>query len=325
MAVTNFLVTSLPDYVQTNRDILIKSFGLVGDGTRRHIGLQTGIKKDAYLNFLDLSTVLQDGSNCAFNPLDSITLSQREINTAAIKVDGQICPETLLGKYAEYLVRVNATENELPFEQYILDMLVASINKKIENLIWKGDTASTDPDLKWIDGFLKQFTADNDVVKVTIGAGTSAYEGIQQVYMALPDEAIERGAVIFAAPSIYRAFIQDLISLNYSAYAGPNGTNPDEFLFPGSTVRVVRTPGLGGSLSIVGTFGDNLVYGTDMENDHEDVDLWWSQDDRVFKYQVKWNSGVAYHFPDQIVVGTFAAAPSALGICPCNAAPSDGE
>ena len=325
MAVTNFLVTSLPDYVQTNREVLIKSFGLVGTGTRRHIGLQTGIKKDAYLNFLDLSTVLQDGSNCAFNPLDSITLSQREINTAAIKVDGQICPETLLGKYAEYLVRVNATENELPFEQYILDMLVASINKKIENLIWKGDTASTDPDLKWIDGFLKQFTADNDVVKVTIGAGTSAYEGIQQVYMALPDEAIERGAVIFAAPSIYRAFIQDLISLNYSAYAGPNGTNPDEFLFPGSTVRVVRTPGLGGSLSIVGTFGDNLVYGTDMENDHEDVDLWWSQDDRVFKYQVKWNSGVAYHFPDQIVVGTFAAAPSALGICPCNAAPSDGE
>ena len=325
MAVTNFLVTSLPDYVQTNREVLIKSFGLVGTGTRRHIGLQTGIKKDSYLNFLDLSTVLQDGSNCAFNPLDSITLSQREINTAAIKVDGQICPETLLGKYAEYLVRVNATENELPFEQYILDMLVASINKKIENLIWKGDTASTDPDLKWIDGFLKQFTADNDVVKVTIGAGTSAYEGIQQVYMALPDEAIERGAVIFAAPSIYRAFIQDLISLNYSAYAGPNGTNPDEFLFPGSTVRVVRTPGLGGSLSIVGTFGDNLVYGTDMENDHEDVDLWWSQDDRVFKYQVKWNSGVAYHFPDHIVVGTFAAAPSALGICPCNAAPSDGE
>ena len=317
MAVTNFLVTSLPDYVQTNRDILIKSFGLVGDGTRRYIGLQTGIKKDAYLNYLDLATVFQDGSDCAFNPLDSITLSQREIETAAIKVDGQICPETLLGKYAEYLVRINATENDLPFERYIIDMLVAKINKKIETLIWQGDTSSANPDLKWINGFLKQFTADTDVVTVSIGAGTSAYEGIQQVYMALTDEAIERGAVIFAAPSIYRAFIQDLISLNYSAYAGPNGTNPDEFLFPGTNVRVVRTPGLAGSLKLVGTFGDNLVYGCDMENDHEDIDLWWSQDDRVFKYQVKWNSGVAYQFPDQVVVGTFAAAPSALGICPC--------
>ena len=319
MAVTNFLVTSLPDYVQTNRDILIKSFGLVGDGTRRHIGLQTGIKKDAYLNYLDLATVLQDGSDCAFNPLDSITLSQREIETAAIKVDGQICPETLLGKYAEYLVRINATENDLPFERYILDMLVAQINKKIEKLIWQGDTSSSDPDLKWINGFLAQFAADSNVVTVSIASGSSAYEGIQAVYMSLTDEAIERGAVIFAAPSIYRAFIQDLISLNYSAYAGPNGTNPDEFLFPGTNVRVVRTPGLAGSLKLVGTFGDNLVYGCDMENDHEDIDLWWSQDDRVFKYQVKWNSGVAYHFPDQVVVGTFAAAPSALGICPCKA------
>ena len=128
MAVTNFLVTSLPDYVQTNRDILVKSFGLVGTGTRARIGLQTGIKKDAYLNYLDLTPTFQDGSDCAFNPLDEITLSQREINTAPIKVDGQICPETLLGKYAEYLVRINATENDLPFERYIIDALIAQIN-----------------------------------------------------------------------------------------------------------------------------------------------------------------------------------------------------
>lgn len=315
MAVTNFLVSTLPAYVQTNRDILIKSFALVGTDTRRRIGLQTGIKKDAYLNYLDLDPVLQDGSGCAFNPLDEINLTQREINTAAIKVDGQICPETLLGKYAEYLVRVNATENELPFERYIIDMLVAQINKKIETLIWQGDTSGSD----LIDGFLTQFAADGSVVPVSIGAGTSAYEGIQAVYMALTDEAMERGAYIFVSPSIYKAFIQDLISLNFSAYAGPNGTNPDEFMFPGSNVRVVRTAGLTGSLQIVGTFGDNLVYGTDMENDNEDVDLWWSQDDRVFKYEVKWNSGVAYHFPDQVVLGTFAAAPSALGICPCAA------
>ena len=129
--VTNFLVSSLPDYVQTNREILVKSFGLVGTATRSRIGLQTGIKKDAYLNYLDLSAVFQDGSSCAFNPLDEITLTQREISTAAIKVDGQICPETLLGKYAEYLVRINATENDLPFEQYIVDTLIAQINKGI--------------------------------------------------------------------------------------------------------------------------------------------------------------------------------------------------
>ena len=59
-----------------------------------------------------------------------------------------------------------------------------------------------------------------------------------------------------------------------------------------------------GSNAIVGTFADNLTYLTDVDGDEVDVDLWWSQDDRLFKWQVKWTSGVAYYFPAQIVLGT---------------------
>ena len=318
MAVTNFLVTSLPDYVQTNRDILVKSFGLVGTGTRARIGLQTGIKKDAYLNYLDLTPTFQDGSDCAFNPLDEITLSQREINTAPIKVDGQICPETLLGKYAEYLVRINATENDLPFERYIIDALIAQINKGIETLIWVGDSSGTDP----IDGFLTQFSADSDVITATLTSVADAYTAVKTVYFAMPEETLDKGGVIFVDPAIFRALLNDLVVLNYYHYDMGNG-NPEEILLPGTDVRVVKTPGLASTNAIVGTFAENLVYGCDMENDHEDIDLWWSQDDRVFKYQVKWNSGVAYHFPDQIVFGVMDDAPVPMGVCPCAAPAAD--
>lgn len=311
MAVTNFLVNSLPAYVQDNRDIIVKNFALVGTDTRRRIGLQTGIKKDAYLNYLDLAPVLQDGAGCGFNPLDEITLSQREINTAAIKVDGEICPETLLGKYAEYLVRISATENDLPFEQYIVDALVAEINKKIEKLIWLGDTSSNDANLKWINGFIAQMSADASVIPVSIASGQTAYQGILAVYLAMPDEAVERGAKIFVSPAIFRLFLQGLVAANLYHYAGPVNEFPHEFILPGADAVVVSTPGLAGDLNIVGTFGDNLVYGCDAENDNESIDLWWSQDARTFRYQVKWNSGVAYHFPAQVVLGTFAAAPTA--------------
>lgn len=318
MAVTNFLVTSLPDYVQTNRDILVKSFGLVGTGTRARIGLQTGIKKDAYLNYLDLTPTFQDGSDCSFKPLDEITLSQREINTAAIKVDGQICPETLLGKYAEYLVRINATENDLPFERYIIDALIAQINKGIETLIWMGDSSGSDP----IDGFLAQMSADSDVITATLTGIADAYTAVKAVYFSMPEETLDKGGVIFVDPAIFRALLNDLVVLNYYHYDMGNG-NPEEILLPGTDVRVVKTPGLANSKAIVGTFADNLVYGCDMENDHEDIDLWWSQDDRVFKYQVKWNSGVAYHFPDQIVLGAMDDAPVPMGVCPCAAPAAD--
>ena len=319
MAVTNFLVSSLPAYVKQNEDLLVKNFALVGTDTRRRIGRQFGIKKDAYLNYLDLAPTLQDGSACGFDPLDEITLSQRTIETAAIKVQGQICPETLLGKWGEYLVRINATEHDLPFEEYIVDALVRELNKKIEKLIWLGDTSSANTDLKWIDGFIVQMSADASVIPVAI-SGTTAFEGIREVYLAIPEEALERGAEIYVSPSIFRNFVNDLVVLNYYHYAGPQDEAPSEFIFPGSDVRVVKTAGLSGDLNIVATFPENLVYGCDGENDQESIDIWWSEDNRVFRYEAKWNSGVAYHFPDQIVLGTFAAAPDAMGICPCTPA-----
>ena len=311
MAVTNFLVNSLPAYVQTNQDIIVRNFALVGGGTRAKIGLQTGIKSSAYLNYLDLAPELQDGAGCGFNPLDSITISQRTLETALIKVDGEICPESLVGKYAEYLVRIAATENDLPFEEYILRALTDEINKKIEKLIWLGDKTSQSADLKWIDGFVTMMTADQLVVKKTIASGSTALQGINQVYAAMTDEAVERGGVIFVSNGIYRLFLMGLVNANLFHYSGPQDEAPMEYILPGTNVRVISTPGLSGDLNIVGTFADNLVYGCDGEGDNESVDLWWSQDNRTFRYQVKWNSGVQYRYPEQVVLGTFAAAPTA--------------
>ena len=293
MASTNFVVSSLPAYVQTNRDLIIKSFALVGTDTRRRIGLQTGVKGKAYLNYLDLAPTLQDGSDCGFDAAGAITLTQRTVETALIAAQDDICPRSLVGTYAEYLVRINATEHDLPFEQYIIDTLVAQINKKIEKLIWQGDTSSADTNLKWIDGFLVQMGADADVIPESIASGSTAYEGILQVYMSMPEETLERGGVIFVSPAIYRSFLQDLVALNYFHYAGAVNAAPEEFILPGSDVRVIKTPGLAGSLEIVGTFEKNLVYACDMENDNEDIDLWFSQDDRVFKYEVLWKIGRA--------------------------------
>ena len=54
-----FEVNTLPAYVQENRDILIKDFALVGNGTRARVGVQTGIKQDAQINYLDIEAVLQ--------------------------------------------------------------------------------------------------------------------------------------------------------------------------------------------------------------------------------------------------------------------------
>lgn len=302
----NFVVSSLPAYVQDNRDLLLKNFALVG-GTRSRISVQTGVKKSAYINFIEIAPTLQDGSGCAFQNAGDVTLSQRTIETAAIKINLDICPKTLRGKYAEYLISMNAAEHPLPFEEYIMQGVTNVLARKIETLIWQGDVAQTsDANLKWIDGFLKIAGAEAAVTDVTIDT-TDVYTSILTVYNALPDEVIERGAEIYVSPANFRKFMQDLVAKNYFHHAGAIEAAPTEFYFPGTNAKVVMTPGLTGvNNKIVGTFAKNLFYGCDMEGDEEVIEVWWSQDDRNYKLAAEWNSGVQIAFPDMVVLGANA-------------------
>lgn len=166
MPTANFIVTSLPAYVEENRDLLLKNFGLVGGSIRNRIGIQTGVKLKENLNYLEVAPTLQDGLNCELEPAGDVTLTNREIETAWIEVLISICPKKLVGKWAEYLVRANANAESLPFEQFIVDGFIAEVNRKIEKLIFQGDKSqSANADLKWIDGFIKIFKADG--VEVT--------------------------------------------------------------------------------------------------------------------------------------------------------------
>lgn len=314
MASTNFDVSALADYVATNKDLLIASFGLVGGGTRNRVTTYTGVKYKEKLNYLEIEPELQSGEDCEFTAQEGgLALSQREVEATPIKVDIEICPRTLRKKYAQYLIRINAVEEgqRMPFAQEVAEGLVEQINKKIETLIWQGNKSlSSDADKKWIDGWLKQITvtdASDTIAVSSMPAG--AYAGILAVYMAMPAEALARGGEIYVAPEIYKVFMQDMVVKNYYHYAGANNSAPTEFVLPGTDVKVVSTEGLAGSKTIVGTFAKNLVYVTDMENDEEDFDIWYSKDARQWRVEALWNSGVGYYFPSMIAYGTFSATP----------------
>lgn len=286
--------------------MLLKNFALVGGSTRSRISVQTGIKSTGRINFMEIAPVLQDGNGCGFNAEGTASLSQRDIETAVIKVNLDICPETLRGKYAEYLIKTNATAETLPFEQYIMEGVTNVLTKKNEVLMWQGDKASGNADLKWINGFIKIAGAEADVKDVEITTD-KIYDAILAVYMELPDEVIERGAEIYVSPANFRKFMQELVAKNYFHYAGASEAAPEEFYFPGTNAKVVLTPGLTGvNDKILGTFAKNLFYGCDMEGDAEDIKVWFSDDDDLYKLKVKWNMGVQIAFPDMVVLGATA-------------------
>lgn len=302
---TNFDVSGLSDYVKENLDILIKNVTF-GKGTRTRMSVQTGVKSSEHLHILDVDPIFGDGSDCGFENSGTAAISERLIECATLRVNLEICDKNLIGKYAEYLVKIGAGDKDLPFEEYLIEGLTDKINRKVEKLIWLGDKTLT-TELKWIDGIIKiasdSVTASTGVIDVQIAAGSSKYAGIKAVYAAIPENAKIRGAEIYVSPAVFDAYMQDLVSANLYHY-NP-GESFDEYPLPGTSCKVVRTLGLEGSSNIFATFPTNMVFGTDLENDTETFDIWYSKDNRTNRIAVEFNAGVQLAFLDQCVLGTF--------------------
>lgn len=307
----NFLVSSLPEYVEQNRDVILRTVVLEGNTIRRMVP-QTGIKTKAAINYLDVDVEFQDGSECGFTAQDGgIELSQREIETGIIKINLDVCPKKLLGKYAEFLVRIKATEEELPFEEFIVTGIINDIRFKLEKAVWQGDKDSSDKNLNKFDGLLKLVNAENETVKITYAAGASVWDRIKAVVLAIPEAALTKGAIsVFISPEDFRAFMLEMVEKNFYHYSGPQDEGPEEFVFPGTNMTVVKSAGLMGTGSMYGTFDRNLYFGCDLENASETVSIKWDDINELFKIKVLFNAGVQVAFPDMGVLSTRAADPT---------------
>ena len=298
-----YIVSGLTNYVETNKEVLIKD-AVLGSGIKGEtlplLRKQLGVKTSERLNYMEVNPVLQDGSTCGFQANGQTVLTDRKIDTAIIKYNDQWCWKDVLGKFAEYKVRINANEDSLPFESEITDQIIKGINKQVEMLIWQGDTGDSD----LIDGFLTKANIADSASTITVesASGATAYERILDVYMAIPEQIVD-DAVIFVSPSLFRSYAQCLVQKNYFHYDGENGELTELFI-PGSDVKVRKTYGLTGSDKIYASVPDNMVYACDMVDAKEDFKMWYNDEDELVKVKVLFNCGVATLYPDMVIVGT---------------------
>lgn len=278
-------VQALGAYVQENRDIILKDIVFGGEygNTIPLMTKQLGIKTTEKIHPSTLEAVLQDVSGeCGFNPQGDLNITERSITTSQKKVNMEFCLEKLLGKFAEYKVRVGANEDALPFEAEIIDGLVKSINKQVEKGVW------TD-------------LITNTTAQLTVASTGTAYERVMAVYMALP-EAILEDAVIFVSPATFREYVNDLVNKNFYHYNPADG-DLEEIFIPGSGVKVRKAKGLAEQTDdvIFGTSPKNMIYGTDFMDNKEEVKAWFSDDNDTYRIKVRFNYGANVAFPDLVV------------------------
>lgn len=300
-----FNTSSLQEYLKQDYAPLVKDLALRG-GTVERMRWQTDVKGSASINIVQTNPVFQAG-DCAWNPSGDAAFTQRVINTALLKVNMEFCDKDLIPYWTQYDVNISADEHALPFEEYILRDVINNTANKREELIWQGDSTNAGEP----DGLLKILGADAAVIDVAVAQSTSAYDAIEQMVKAIPAAVLRKGVKINVSPEVYRLFILSLVKKNYYHYGGPTAELPMEFKFPGTNISVVETPGLAGTLKMVASTDDNLVYGTDLTSDNMSIiKVGYDEKTSAHWLRIDFNFGVQVAFPDLVVLGTFAAAPT---------------
>lgn len=278
-------VAGLSDYVAENKDIILKDivFGGVYGNTVPLMTKELGIKGTARIHPTTIEAVLQDGGKCdGFTPDGDLNIAEVEIVTKQYKVNTEFCADKLIGKFAEYKVRVGANQDALPFEAEIVEGLVKDINRQIEEGVWA--------QLGTIEG----------TKSVSLAEGATAYDKVMAVYMAMDEKVLEDG-VIFVTPAMFREYVKNLVDKNLYHYNPADGAL-EEIFIPGTGVKVRKARGLKG-IHIYGTSPKNMIFGTDFMGNAEEVKVWFSDDADTYRVKVRFNYGATFAFPDLVVKG----------------------
>ena len=309
---TSYTITNLDaklkDYLSANKDELV-SKAVFNSKSSRLLNLQTGVKNPTAIVRLDSSVTLADGTACGFNATGEDVFTNRVLTPAFIKVNKQFCPKDFLNTWKATDVKMAATSENggMPFEEQIIDANLNQLGAIVEKLIWQGDKTNGTGNMALADGLYTLMNADitNNVIPAAnvLAKGTDTiWQRVQKLWLAM-DPAMAGNATILMSVSNFKQMIIDLTNSNLYHIFEEINEGEYSISMPGAAGTTIRgIEGLEGLDVIIATPMDNLYYGVDLEGDAEDVDLFYSQDDRVFKMVIEFVVATNYAIPEYIYV-----------------------
>lgn len=313
-----FNVSALADYTEQNEALLVTS-SVLGAKTASLIksagNVMVGVKSSETINIMDTDAVFQSGGSCGFNASGSTSFTQRTVTVGKIKVNEALCPKDLEAKYLQKALPTGSMYDSIPFEQEFSEKKAKRIASQLEIALWQGDTASANVNLNKFDGLVKLVGAASGVVDANVsayisGAPISSGTGITAanvvsifdgIYKAIPAQIVsEDDVTIFCGMDTFRTYTIALKNANLFHYQ-INEKADNEFILPGTTIKVVAVQGLNGTNKIYAMRLSNLFLGTDLLNEEEKFEIFYAKEADQVRFVSEFKMGVNIAFPDEVV------------------------
>lgn len=289
----SLIVSGLPEYINEHRDeLFIKS--ILGSKTLDYIDIMPNVKYKEALNYLDSTVVLQDGSDCGWNPQGSDVFSQRYIENKAVEVEKEFCWKDFEQKYMNYQLLWEAGREKLPFEQKIAESNMNAIQEALEDLIWQGD------DDLGLSGFTA--LAADEGVSVEVASGATITEKIDAAVNACSTKMLKKGVNVYVSYTDFRSYIQEQNAACCNNKPVLDAASESITYFGDSRVRIVPVLGLEDQDVVIAATKDALVYATDVEGSDRAYRMWFDEKEEKFMFRVLFRAGMAIRFPDEVVI-----------------------
>jgi hypothetical protein len=310
-----FNVSALADYTEQNEALLVTS-SVLGAKTASLIksagNVMVGVKSSETINIMDTDAIFQSGASCGFNASGSTSFTQRTVTVGKIKVNESLCPKDLEAKYLQKALPTGSMYDSIPFEQEFSEKKAKRIASQLEIALWQGDTTSVNVNLNKFDGLVKLVGAASGVVdantstfisgaplsSITAANVVSIFDG---VYRAIPAQIVsEDDVTIFCGMDTFRTYTIALKNANMFHYTVDVKAD-NEFILPGTTIKVVAVQGLNGTNKVYAMRLSNLFLGTDLLNEEEKFEIFYAKEADQVRFVSEFKMGVNIAFPDEVV------------------------
>lgn len=247
-------LTNLPTYNSYGSDMLIKA--VLGLTLPKYATVRPNLKGTTEkVGFVTNDVYLQDLS-CGFNQSGTTTQNLVTVDLCNKKVNQTLCPYSLYDTYlSQSLSDANFQEN-VPFEEVILEDISNRIANKVEKALWRNTTATgaTEFNSQCFNGVEYLITSGNGATQIAYTGATSSngLDVFTKIYESIPSNVLHRDdLVIYTSYSNYRGLVSSMRNSSYVNLftldsAGVATGEEWSLMLPGTNVRVIPTVGLDG-------------------------------------------------------------------------------
>ena len=300
-------VSAFTDYVGRENDFLTSTLFSGGD-TGKFARFMTGVKGKTSIPKIDGDATIQKGT-CKTASGDT-DITEYFIEVEQWEYFEGFCEDDLQNKFPNTVLAPGSSNSDAPpqWQEKVVDVKVASIQKTLELTYWQGDTDGT---YTLFDGFLKLIDADGNAVD---GNTTSATAITAANVVGLVDAMINASDVdvkeaddfaVLVGNDTFSLYIQALKTANNYHFSPEN--DGQTYMIGGSNIVLRKVRGLNGTDRMFAGRGSAFVVGMDVEAEEEIFNIWFSEDDDLLYFRTKAKSGVVPVNVDEIVEFTLTA------------------